>query len=81
MNKQQRFERGAKLISDAHFVKNVFIPAAFRFYRWNIVVFEAYRASELLVKGIIYSIGFEPEEHHRLHDLVARFREILGNEL
>ena len=80
MNNQQRSERGARLIDDAYFVYDVFVPAAFGANRWNVVVFEAYRAAELLVKGIIYSTGYEPEQHHRLHDLVARFSQIFEQE-
>jgi len=77
MNKQERYERGSRLMDDAHFVKQVFLSAAFEAGRWNLVLFEAYRAAELLVKGIFYLAVYEPKQHHRLHDLVARLSEIL----
>lgn len=80
MNKQERFERGAKLIDDARFVYEVFIPSAVNAEQWNIVVFECYRASELLVKGIINSMGYEHKQSHKLHKLVHRLQQILQKE-
>lgn len=77
MNNEERYERGARLLDDARFVRAVLMDAAVRAKKWNIVVFEAYRAAELLVKGIIYSMGYEPRQHHRLHTLVARLSAIL----
>lgn len=77
MNNEERYERGARLLDDARFVRAVLMDAAARAKKWNIVVFEAYRAAELLVKGIIYSMGHEPRQHHRLHTLVARLSAIL----
>lgn len=77
MNKQDRYERGERLLDDARFVREVLMDAAARANKWNIVVFESYRAAELLIKGIIYSMGYEPRSHHRLHSLVAQLSGIL----
>jgi len=77
MNKQERFARGFRLIEDAQFVYDTFIPVASREKHWNIVVFESYRTSELLVKGIIYASGYEPKETHKLHELVSSFCKLL----
>lgn len=77
MKNQDRYARGARLLDDARFVREVLMDAAFRAKKWNVVVFEAYRAAELLIKGIIYSMGYEPRSNHRLHSLVADLSVIL----
>lgn len=77
MNNADRYARGARLLDDAQFVKDVLIDTAFRAEKWNIVVFEAYRSAELLIKGITYSAGYAPRRHHRLHSLVERLSAIL----
>jgi hypothetical protein len=45
--------RGELNIADAAFVRDHFIPAAMESRRWNIVVFEAFRTIELLLKGMV----------------------------
>lgn len=77
MNNADRYARGALLLDDAQFVKDVLIDAAVRAEKWNVVVFEAYRSAELLIKGITCSAGYEPRQHHRLHSLVERLSVIL----
>ncbi len=53
------------------------MDAAVHAKKWNIVAFESFRSAELLIKGLIYSMGYKPKRTHRLHNLVARFSAIL----
>lgn len=64
-------------MDDARFVRDVLIEEAINAGRWNLVVFEAYRTAELLIKGIIYSVGNPPDRHHRLHHLIKCFSKTL----
>lgn len=57
---------GRQNVSDADFVRKKFIAAAMRAKRWNIVVYECFRAAELLVKGIMNLNGHKPPETHDL---------------
>lgn len=77
MNKQENIARGFRLLEDAKYVYDTLIPLAINHNRWNIVVFESYRASELLVKGIICASGYEHKDTHELHSLVSRYCNIL----
>lgn len=77
MNKQENIARGFRLLEDAKYVYDTLIPLAINHKRWNIVVFESYRASELLVKGIICASGYEHKDTHELDKLVSRYCNIL----
>jgi hypothetical protein len=46
--------------------------------RWNIVVFESYRVTELLLKGMMCLSGHTPKPIHDLDKLADRFAEILS---
>jgi HEPN domain-containing protein len=65
------FQQGLRSIEDARFVRDRFIPVALSQQRWNIAVYEAHRATELLVRGMICQIGFKPPEHHNIGGLVS----------
>jgi hypothetical protein len=74
--------RGELNIADAAFVRDHFIPAAMESGRWNIVVFEAFRTIELLIKGIVCLSGHEPVvpragRNHEVHHLVDHFLKLL----
>lgn len=64
-------------MEDATFVREKIIDMAVHAQRWNIVVFELYRSAELLIKGIIYSFGYEPMQHHKLHNLIEQLSNLL----
>ena len=57
-------EQGIHYIEDARFVRDRFEPIAVSKKRWNIAVYEAHRATEQLVRGMICQVGFEPEDDH-----------------
>jgi HEPN domain-containing protein len=65
------FQQGLQNIEDARFVRDRFIPVALSQKRWNIAVYEAHRATELLVRGMICQMGFKPPEHHNISRLVS----------
>ncbi len=60
MNKEELYTRGQMSVDDATFIRDRFISLAVRGNRWNIVVYEAYRVIELLLKGIICFSGYTP---------------------
>jgi hypothetical protein len=70
--------RGELNIADAAFVRDHFIPAAMESRRWNIVVFEAFRTIELLLKGMVCLSGHVPRQSHEIHYLVDDFIKFLG---
>lgn len=59
-------ERGLQNLNDARFVRDHFIPLARAERQWNIVVYEAHRATELLVRGMICQRGLTPCRHHEI---------------
>jgi hypothetical protein len=73
-------QRGELNITDAAFVRDHFIPAAMKSERWNIVVFEAFRTIELIIKGIVRLSGREPLPNHEVHRLIDHFLRILAAE-
>lgn len=70
--------RGELNIADAAFVRDHFIPAAVESERWNIVVFEAFRTIELLMKGMVCLSGHAPRQSHEVQYLVDDFLELLA---
>jgi HEPN domain-containing protein len=74
--------RGELNIADAAFVRDHFIPAAMKSKRWNIVVFEAFRTIELLIKGMVRLYGHEPggRPNHGVHHLIDHFLKMLAAE-
>jgi hypothetical protein len=58
MKREERYKRGDRLVEDAIFIRDVVIPRAQAAERWNIVVFEAYRVSELLIKALFFFAGY-----------------------
>jgi len=77
------FFRGHRIIEDAFFVRDVFIPAAIQSQKWNIAVFEAYRVVELTIKGIMCLAGIFPiienqsKYTHNIRKLINRFQSEL----
>jgi hypothetical protein len=73
--------RGELNITDAAFVRDHFIPAAMKAKRWNIVVYEAFRTVELLIKGIFCLSGNKPDKkNHDVHHLIDKFLTLLEAE-
>jgi HEPN domain-containing protein len=70
-NFDEMFHQGLRNIQDACFVRDSFIPIALTQARWNIVVYEAHRATELLIRGMICQMGFKPPEDHNISGLVS----------
>jgi hypothetical protein len=70
MTRLELVERGEESIADANFLRRRLIPVAYRENRWNIVVFECFRAVELLVKGIACLSGYAPRETHEIDSVV-----------
>jgi hypothetical protein len=70
--------RGELNIVDAAFVRDHFIPAAMKSERWNIVVFEAFRTIELLIKGILCLSGHAPRQSHDVQYLIDDFLKLLA---
>jgi hypothetical protein len=71
------FEQGQRNLTDASFIKRHSIPLALKHKRWNIVVYEAQRVTELLLKGIICLTGHSPLHTHHIHKLVDQLNSIL----
>jgi hypothetical protein len=69
--------RGELNIADAAFVRDHFIPAAMESERWNIVVFEAFRTIELLMKGMVCLSGHVPRQSHEVQYLIDDFLALL----
>lgn len=80
MNRRDLLQRGELNIADAAFVRDHFIPAALEQGRWNIVVFESFRAIELLIKGLVCLSGHAPRQSHEIHLLVDDFLKLLATE-
>jgi hypothetical protein len=80
MNREDLLRRGELNIADATFVREHFIPVALELKRWNIVVFEAFRAIELLMKGMICLSGHAPRQSHEIHFLVDDFLRLLATD-
>ncbi len=70
MRNNDRYNRGSYLLRDAVFVKGSIIPLALESKHWNIVVFESYRASELLIKSMVFLSGQTPKPYHALEPLI-----------
>jgi len=77
MNRGARYERGVRLFEDAVFIRDVVIPHAHAARRWNIVIFETYRVSELFTKSLFFFAGYSPKETHGLDYLIDRWCQIL----
>jgi len=81
---QELFNRGHRNIEDAYFVRDIFIPSAFEKQKWNIVVYEAYRVVELVVKGIMCLAGIPPilenqaKYTHNIKKLIILFQNELS---
>lgn len=60
------FQRGLSNIDDAHFTQTNFVPVALEHEKWNIVVYEAHRATELILRGMICLCGQQPDADHDL---------------
>jgi hypothetical protein len=80
MNRTELLRRGDLNVADAAFVRERFIPAAMEAGRWNIVVFEAFRVIELLIKGMVCLSGHEPRQSHTIEALVDDFCKLLARE-
>jgi len=76
-NKKQLIEQGQRNIDDARFIKEHTIDIALNHKRWNIVVYEAQRVTELLLKGIICLTGHSPSHTHNFSNLVDELCNIL----
>jgi len=74
------FQQGIMNIVDARFVRDHFIPIALNLDRWNIVVYEAHRATELLWRGMICKLGHKPHEHHDIRRHIAYLLDRLPSE-
>lgn len=81
MDKLGLFRRGIGMVEDALFVKDKFIPTAISDQRWNIVCYEAYRVTELLIKGMINLSGLWYLEIHELNKILDWYTEKLSEEL
>ena len=66
----ERYQQGERNISDGRFVRTHYIPLAIEQKRWNIAVYEAQRATELLIKGMIRLTDVEPPHNHQIDRLV-----------
>ena len=69
--------RGINNIEDARFIRDRFIPVALAAGRWNVVVHQAYQATELLIKGMICIAGHQPlnlsgHTTHKVGELIER---------
>lgn len=69
--------RGDRNLADATLVRERFIPVAIEAECWNVVIFEAFRVIELLMKGIVCLSGHAPRQSHEINFLVDDFLEIL----
>jgi HEPN domain-containing protein len=79
MKENREFSNGLRVISDALFVKDNFLPVAIENEKWNVVVSEAHRAVELLMEGLIYLMGGNPRQRfHNLEGLVQKFEDCLA---
>jgi len=76
--KQELYQRGQRNIEDAIFIKEHVVSVAMQYQRWNIVVFEAQRVTELILKGIICLTGHTPRWTHKIDTLVNRLCKILS---
>lgn len=70
-------QQGFRNVNDARFVRDHFIPVARSHERWNLIVYEAHRATELLLRSMICQLGFKPSEHHDISTHVAFLRDHL----
>jgi HEPN domain-containing protein len=70
--------RGALNIEDAAFVRDHFIPVAMKSKRWNIVMFEAFRTIELIIKGMVRLSGHEPRNSHEVKYVIDDFLKLLA---
>ena len=77
MNTEKQIARGLRLIEDAKYIYDTFIPLALCKGMWNLVLFECQRSTELLIKGIIKASGFDFKKTHDLSGVLPRFREDL----
>lgn len=78
MIKDFEFSKGVRHIVDALFIKNDFIPLAVANERWSVAVYEAHRALELLLRGLIIFLGGNPfQKKHDLEGLVLKFEHCL----
>lgn len=77
MNDSGLIKQGERNLADATFVRRYSIPLALEHKRWNIVVYEAQRVTELLLKGIICLTGCQPLHTHQIHELVEQLSQIL----
>lgn len=70
MKIEERYKRGNQLIEDAFFIKDLVMPMGCEAERWIVVVFEAYRVSELYIKALFFYSGYSPKETHQLDVIV-----------
>jgi len=66
------------MVDDAFFVRDKFLPQALENERWNIVVYEAYRIIELLLKGMISLSGFLYLKDHNLEKVLVDYLQKLS---
>jgi len=76
----QQYEHGERLIEDATFIKSTVIPLCYDSKRWNIVVFETYRVTELYLKSLFYFSGHTPRESHELNVIIDDLCSLLEKE-
>ena len=74
------FQQGYRNIRDASFVREHLIPTALSEDRWNIVVYEAHRGTEFLMRGMVCLLGSKPPEHHNLSGHVTHLLRCLPGE-
>ena len=77
MKREERYESGDRLFKDAVFIRDEVIPKAQDAGRWNIVVFEAYRVSELLIKALFFYAGWSPRQSHELDKVIDDLQRLL----
>ena len=73
-------EQGKRNFSDADYIRSKVIPLAQHDERWSIVVSDAHRVIELLLKGIICFTGNGPKHEHTINNMVKELIEILEKE-
>lgn len=72
----EHFEQGLRYIEDARFVRAIFIPTAMKEQRWNISVYEAHRATELFLRGMICLMGEKPRRSHDINEHVDHLNRL-----
>ena len=70
--------RGQRSVSDAVYIRDNILPSARIACRWNVVVYEAFRVCELLLKGFVCLAGYTPKSNHELGHLLDQLPDLLS---